>query len=596
MKSIRKELLTIISVTLIGLLIILGTANMDFLNEIKDDVVDRTNKELLLKYDEKIKAIVSSNMRVLDYYNEQYEQGNLTLKEAKSKAKELLRESRYGKDDVGYFWIDNKEYVNVLLPPALDAEGGSRKDLKDENDTYIVQELVDGAIKNGSTYLDYYFPKPGEDEASLKRGYTEYFEPWGWVIGTGNYVEDIEKVVGEVNKDLESQINEVLLTFLVIMVISFIVVLVLLYIYSDRLSKAIKYLSCRIEEMSNYDLSSVPTDRENKLSKKKNELGIIARAVKEMRSNLKDLINEINSDAMDVSSSSEELTATSEQVSIASDEVAETTQEIANGATDQAEETTQGAKGVNELGEIINSEIELVEMLNKSAKRVDSLKEEGFVVLKDLEEKTVQNNESAKEVQDIIIKTNANADKIEKASDKIMDIAEQTNLLALNASIEAARAGEAGKGFAVVADEIRKLAEETNTFASSISDTINKLNEMTEKGVTTMKKSSKITEEQIDSLEKTNSKFNGISDSIEDVDKIVKELNEATEDMTNKKGQIIDVMENLSAISEENAAGTQEVSASVEEQTVSMAQVSEASEELAELAQEMQESISKFKL
>ena len=362
------------------------------------------------------------------------------------------------------------------------------------------------------------------------------------------------------------------------------------------IASPIEYLSDELIKISKYDLTEDSNEKGQKILEKEDEIGKIAKAIKQMRNNIKDLIHEITKDAENVAASSQELTATSEQVSIASDEVAETIQEIANGATDQAEETTEGAKEINVLGNIISSEIELVEMLNKSAKTVDNLKEEGFVVLKDLEEKTIQNNEAAKEVQDIIIKTNENADKIEKASDMIKNIAEQTNLLALNASIEAARAGEAGKGFAVVADEIRKLAEETNQFASEISDTITKLNEMTEKGVTTMEKASKIVKKQMTSLDNTHNKFDGISDSIENVDNVVEELNESTENMMSKKDQIINVIENLSAISEENAAGTEQVSASVEEQTASMSQISEASEELAKLAQDMQESISKFKL
>jgi len=262
--------------------------------------------------------------------------------------------------------------------------------------------------------------------------------------------------------------------------------------------------------------------------------------------------------------------------------------------TDQARETTDGALEINVLGEIIASEIELVKILNTSAIEVNRLKEEGFVVLKDLEEKTSENNHAAKEVHAIIMDTNANADKIESASDMIKGIAAQTNLLALNASIEAARAGEAGKGFAVVAEEIRKLAEETNQFAGEISNTIANLSKMTEKGVTTMNKAGKIVEAQMVSLDNTHQKFEGISEAIEQVKHVVQQLNESTATMMDKKNEIINIIENLSAISEENAAGTQQASASVEEQTASMAQISKASEELSKLAEDMQKSISKF--
>jgi len=379
--------------------------------------------------------------------------------------------------------------------------------------------------------------------------------------------------------------------------IAFVLIGVLIAVLLGRsIAGPITYLSEELNKVAKYDLTVEADVQGDKIRKKEDEIGKIAKAVEIMRNNLKGLIHEINDDAVNVAASSEELTATSEQVSIASDEVAKTIEEIAEGATDQAKETTDGAHEINILGDIITAEIELVKILSDSANEVNQLKEEGLVVLKDLEEKTNENNDASKEVQSIIIETNKNADRIESASDMIKGIAEQTNLLALNASIEAARAGEAGKGFAVVADEIRKLAEETNQFAGEISDTIASLSNMTEKGVKTMDKAGKIVAAQMTSLNNTHNKFEGISEAVDQVKNVVKELNESTENMMDKKTQIINIIENLSAISEENAASTEEASASVEEQTASMAQISQASEELSILAEDMQKSIAKFQI
>jgi methyl-accepting chemotaxis protein len=403
-----------------------------------------------------------------------------------------------------------------------------------------------------------------------------------------------------INVALEEEFFKGLVTMqrgLLLASIGFVIFGVFISIILGRsIARPITYLSNELIKISKYDLTEVADKQGDKIRKKEDEIGQIANAIKTMRENLKNLIHEITNEAVSVAASSQELTATSEQVSLASDEVAKTIEEIAGGATDQARETTEGAEEINILGDIITSEIELVKLLNNSARAVDTLKEEGFIVLKELEEKTSENNETAKEVQEIIIDTNKNADRIETASDMIKNIAEQTNLLALNASIEAARAGEAGRGFAVVADEIRKLAEETNEFAEEISNTITSLSNMSHKGVKTMDKSAEIARQQMVSLDNTHDKFEGISKAIEEVEKIVESLNDSTEQMMNKKTQIINVIENLSAISEENAAGTEEASASVEEQTASMAQISEASEELSKLAEKMQKSISRFKI
>lgn len=591
MNSIKKQLMVIVSLVVLVSVGTLGAINLYFFNDIRSKTVESTETELFRNYDAKIKELVETAEGVLEKYNTLYEEGELTLEEAQNRAKEIIRVLRYGQDDVGYFWIDNEDYVNILLPPAPDAEGNSREDLQDTTGAYIVQELVDGAVSNGETFLDYYFPKPGEEEASLKRGYTVHFEEWGWILGTGNYVDDIQAVVSGFNEEITNEIDNVTRLSIIAIILLIGLSLVVIFFYTTKLSKSIRIVRDSIDHIANNDL----TGKDLEITEK-HEIGDLKSYYNKMKNNLQKMVSEINEQAMNVASSSEELTATSEQVSLASDEVARTIEEIANGASDQAKETSEGATEISELGDIINAEIELVNILSKSAEQVNALKEEGLAAISILEKKTDENNHATKEVREIIIETNKSADKIESASDMIKGIAEQTNLLALNASIEAARAGEAGKGFAVVADEIRKLAEETNQFAGEISNTIAELGEMTEKGVNTMAMASEIVKEQMMSLDNTNDKFEGIATSIEDVKNVVEELDSSTETLMRKKEKIINIIENLSAISEQNAAGTQQASASVEEQTASMAQIARASEELADLAENMQENMSKFKI
>lgn len=362
------------------------------------------------------------------------------------------------------------------------------------------------------------------------------------------------------------------------------------------IARPIQRLSADVLKLSQYDLTTSSDSAVEKYIGKSDEIGIIARALKEMQSNLTRLIHSIAEDSQNVAASSEQLTATSNQAADAADDIAQTVEEIANGATAQAKETLQGAHDMEALGALIMEELDLIEILNQSAASVISLKNEGFDVLKELVDKTDHNNVAISNVRDMIIETSESAIKIDQANAMIQGIADQTNLLALNAAIEAARAGEAGRGFAVVADEIRKLAEQSNQFAKEISSTINDLLSKTESAVSTMHTATDMIKSQSVSLDNTNHKFEGIARAIEDVQDVVRKLSDSSGIMTAKKQQILNIIEGLSAISEENAASTEEVSSAVLEQTAAIAQIAESSEALARLAEDMQRSISSFKI
>nr|HQU74862.1 cache domain-containing protein [Calditrichia bacterium] len=139
---------------------------------------------------ESIRFLVESATGILAEYQQQEKSGALSREAAQQLAKAAIRPLRYGKN--GYFWIDNQDYVCQLLPPKPEAENVFRGNLKDVKGNLFIQDLVNGAVRNGSTNVEYWFPKPGEQEASAKFGFTQYFEPWGWIIGTGVYVDDVD--------------------------------------------------------------------------------------------------------------------------------------------------------------------------------------------------------------------------------------------------------------------------------------------------------------------------------------------------------------------------------------------------------------------
>ncbi|MCT4566106.1 MAG: methyl-accepting chemotaxis protein [Maledivibacter sp.] len=362
-----------------------------------------------------------------------------------------------------------------------------------------------------------------------------------------------------------------------------------------QISIPIIRLSKLLDRLSKYDLTFDKNSPAIKYLDKKDEIGTLANAMTTVRNNFVHILKDISDKSQHVASASKELTSTSLQVSTAAEEVARTIEEISRGASDQARDTENGELHITELGDIIQKEQGYIKALNSSTNEVTKLKDEGIIILHDLVEKTETSKNSTKGIHEIIINTNGSAEKIEGASKMIKNIAEQTNLLALNAAIEAARAGDAGKGFAVVADEIRKLAEQSSVFTEEIDTIVKELTDKTGYAVEIMKEVEEVVASQSKSVELTNTKFKGIDNAIEKMKKIIVSINESSQDMEDKKYEIVSIIENLSDISKENAAGTEEASASVEEQTASMEGIANSSNSLAQLSQEMQERIDKFK-
>ncbi|MBM7561432.1 methyl-accepting chemotaxis protein [Fusibacter tunisiensis] len=485
-----------------------------------------------------------------------------------------------GYGEKGFVYMVNKKGIIVAHPDRQNVmEQVNYLDNAKEDETYAsVARMVENAL-NTSEGVDNYTL----DRIQMVVGYAPIAET-EWLVLNAAFDEEVLEPVRNMR------------TLLIIIAAVFLLIgIVIAVIIGKSIARPITALSGDIIKISEYDLNNDNSVNE-KYMNSEDEIGVITRALNAMRQNLILLISDISQDAGSVAASSEELTATSQQSALAADEVAKTIEEIANGASDQSQKSSTGADEIDSLGEIITDELNLIKVLNQSAETVDKLKNEGFVVLKELENKTNKSNASSKEVESIVIEANQSAEKIERASDMIKNIADQTNLLALNAAIEAARAGEAGKGFAVVADEIRKLAEQSNTFANEISEVIVELGMKTQNAVETMGVTRVIADEQIVSLKETEDKFNGIAQSIESVKNVVSDLNDASDIMLKKKDQMIQIMDDLSLISQQNAAGTEEASASVEEQTAAMAQIADASEELAKLSEAMLRSISKFKM
>ncbi|MGF7058009.1 methyl-accepting chemotaxis protein [Brassicibacter mesophilus] len=394
-------------------------------------------------------------------------------------------------------------------------------------------------------------------------------------------------------QEILAELSTLASTALMLSIIILVIAITLVFLIGSQIAKPISLATEHTKQIASGDFTK---DIPKALLSKKDETGQLAKAIDSLNSNFRELIGNIADNSDQVAASSEELSATAQQMVAASEEVAKTIEEIARGASDQAQDTESGSYKVNELGSLIETNNEHMDILNEGANQVIKLVDEGLEIINELTSKAADSEKAIKAVYNDITKTNLSADNIGKASEVIASISEQTNLLALNAAIEAARAGEHGRGFAVVAEEIRKLAEQSTTSTKVIDEAVNELQANSINSVKTIEEVLAFMKQQVESVDYTENKYKEILNAVYEEMDAVEKLNVSSKDMEAKKIEILDIIQNLSAIAEENAASTEEASASTEEQTASMEGVGNACEALAQIAQELKDSISVFKI
>ncbi len=457
--------------------------------------------EALLKkdYDNVIRSEVETAYSLVKGIYKRYTEGVFSEEEAKLLAADVVRDLSYGES--GYFWIDKRDGTNVVLLGSA-TEGTNRYNLKDTKGTYLIQNIIKAALDGGG-YTEYWFPKKGEIEALPKRSYSMYFEPFDWVIGTGNYIDDIAL---RVNKEREAETENLKSLLWLMLIITFgVIVLASLgtILFGRSFSRPLIFLSKKTEQLALGDLGVEFNKNRH------DEIGVLQSS---LITTVKKL-QEVLADVIDGSSN----------VSSASAQMSKTADHMAQGASTQSASTEEISSSVEEMVANIQSNSENAKVTEQiSVNTEDSMNK--------LQETLKHNLDSMKEIKE---KTNI-----------INDIATQTNLLALNAAVEAARAGEYGRGFAVVAAEVRKLSDYTQKAAAAIDS-------LTSVSLQTAEESWGNLEELLPEIKNTVERVREIASSSKEQDIGAAQINNSVQELVN--------------ITSQNAASSEELASSSEE-------------------------------
>lgn len=446
------------------------------------------------------------------------------------------------------------------------------------------EKIVEKVLKGGENY----FSSSVSLDGTLNYG---YYIP---VYQKGTDSEPIGMIFAGVDKQAkDNTINGIILMVLFSVIFVMVACIVIAVIMSVSITRSLQKGIREVQKVADGELGS---PIEEKLLKRHDEVGDLAKAIDTLQKALQNIVSKIAQSTDNIKMAANELGVSAKDTNYTMKQVEDAVSSISENITEQAKSTKTTTDNIVLMGDQIGRTSEEVGLLNQNADVMRKSSEQASYTIQQLR----QINDKVKESINTITRqtnlTNESAQKIQAAIGIISSIAEETNLLSLNASIEAARAGESGRGFAVVASQIQKLAEQSNSSSCEIEEITNTLISNSDEAVEIMRQVHEIIDSQSQNMTDTENIVSKVMDGINTSLEKIEKIEYATEQLESSRNRIVETVEGLSDIAEQNAASTEETFAQTSQVSNTFEQIEAKADQLKQIADELSDIMQHFQL